>query len=38
MLAQRLPNARYVELAGRGHNVMLEAPEAFNAVVLGYLG
>jgi pimeloyl-ACP methyl ester carboxylesterase len=37
-LAQRLPNARYVELAGRGHNVMLEDPETFNAVVLGFLG
>ena len=37
-LARRLPNARYVELAGRGHNVMLEDPEAFNAVVLGFLG
>jgi len=36
-LARRLPNARYVELAGRGHNVMLEDPETFNAVVLGYL-
>ena len=38
MLAQRLPNARYVELAGCGHNVMLEDPEAFNAVVLSFLG
>jgi pimeloyl-ACP methyl ester carboxylesterase len=38
MLAQRLPNARYVELARRGHNVMLEDPEAFNALVLGFLG
>ena len=37
-LARRLPNARYVELAGRGHNVMLEDPEAFNAVVLDFLG
>ena len=36
-LARRLPNARYVELAGRGHNVMLEDPETFNAVVLGFL-
>jgi 3-oxoadipate enol-lactonase len=38
ILAQRLPNARFVELAGRGHNVMLQDPEAFNAVVLGFLG
>jgi pimeloyl-ACP methyl ester carboxylesterase len=37
-LARRLPNARYVELAGRGHNAMLEDPEAFNAVVLDFLG
>jgi pimeloyl-ACP methyl ester carboxylesterase len=37
-LARRLPNARYVELAGRGHNVMLEDPEGFNAVVLDFLG
>jgi 3-oxoadipate enol-lactonase len=37
-LARRLPNARYVELAGRGHNVMLEDPDAFNAVVLAFLG
>ncbi len=36
-LARRLPNARYVEVAGRGHNVMLEDPETFNAVVLGFL-
>jgi pimeloyl-ACP methyl ester carboxylesterase len=36
-LARRLPNAHYVELAGRGHNAMLEAPEDFNAVVLGFL-
>ena len=37
-LARRLPNASYVELAGRGHNVMLEDPEGFNAVVLDFLG
>ena len=37
-LARRLPNARYVELARRGHNAMLEDPEAFNAVVLDFLG
>jgi 3-oxoadipate enol-lactonase len=36
-LAQRLPNARYVELAGRGHNAMLEDPDAFNSVVLDFL-
>ena len=36
-LARRLPNARYVELEGRGHNLMLEDPETFNALVLGFL-
>ena len=36
-LARRLPNARYVELAGLGHNAMLEDHEEFNAVVLGFL-
>jgi len=37
-LAQRLPNARYIELAGRGHNLQLEDPETFNELVLGFLG
>ena len=37
MLAQRLSNAEYVELAGRGHNVMLEDPETFNGLVLDFL-
>jgi 3-oxoadipate enol-lactonase len=37
MLAGRLPNARYVELAGRGHNVPLEDPETFNRLVLEFL-
>ena len=36
-LARRLPNARYVELEGRGHNAMLEDPETFNTLVLGFL-
>jgi 3-oxoadipate enol-lactonase len=36
-LAARLPNARYVELAGRGHNLPLEDPETFNALVLDFL-
>jgi 3-oxoadipate enol-lactonase len=36
-LARRLPNARYVELPGRGHNLMLEDPEGFNALVLEFL-
>jgi 3-oxoadipate enol-lactonase len=37
MLANRLPNARYVELEGRGHNVVLEDPETFNELVLDFL-
>jgi pimeloyl-ACP methyl ester carboxylesterase len=38
MLAERLPNARYVELGGRGHNVPLEDPETLNRLVLDFLG
>lgn len=34
VLAARLPNAEYLELRGRGHNVMLEDPETFTDVVL----
>jgi 3-oxoadipate enol-lactonase len=37
MLASRLPNARYVELPGRGHNVPLEDPATFNRLVLEFL-
>jgi pimeloyl-ACP methyl ester carboxylesterase len=37
MLAARLPNARYVELPGRGHNVPLEDPDTFNRLVLEFL-
>lgn len=37
MLASRLPNARYVELPGRGHNVPLEDPATFNRHVLEFL-
>jgi pimeloyl-ACP methyl ester carboxylesterase len=37
LLAERLPNARYVELAGVGHNVQLEVPETFNELVLDFL-
>jgi pimeloyl-ACP methyl ester carboxylesterase len=36
-LAARLPNARYVELAGRGHNVQLEDPATLNKLVLDFL-
>src|ERR1051326_2765985 len=37
-LARRLPEARYVEVAGRGHNLQLEDPETFNELVLGFVG
>jgi pimeloyl-ACP methyl ester carboxylesterase len=37
MLAARLPNARYVELPGRGHNIPLEDPGTFNRLVLEFL-
>jgi 3-oxoadipate enol-lactonase len=37
MLAERLPNVRYVELAGRGHNLPLEDPETFVALVREFL-
>jgi pimeloyl-ACP methyl ester carboxylesterase len=37
MLASRLPNARYVELPGRGHNLPLEDPATFNKLVLEFL-
>jgi 3-oxoadipate enol-lactonase len=36
-LAERLRDGRYVELAGRGHNLMLEAPESFARLVLDFL-
>jgi 3-oxoadipate enol-lactonase len=37
MLAARLPSARYVELPGRGHNLMLEDPKTFSSIVLDFL-
>jgi pimeloyl-ACP methyl ester carboxylesterase len=37
MLTSRLPNARYVELPGRGHNLQLEDPETLNRLVLEFL-
>lgn len=37
MLAARLPNARYVQLPGRGHNIPLEDPDTFNRLVLEFL-
>jgi pimeloyl-ACP methyl ester carboxylesterase len=38
MLAARLRNANYVELPGRGHNLMLEDPETFVGLVHEFLG
>ena len=37
-LAERLPNAEYVELADRGHNLPLEDPHTFAELVLRFLG
>jgi 3-oxoadipate enol-lactonase len=37
MLAARLPSAKYVELAGLGHNLMLEDPDLFVRIVLEFL-
>ena len=37
MLAERIPGARYLELPGRGHNLPLEDPATFAAVVQDFL-
>jgi len=37
MLAQRLQRVEYVELPGRGHNLMLEDPESFTRIALEFL-
>lgn len=37
MLAARLPNAEYVELPGRGHNLTLEDSETFSRLVEPFL-
>jgi 3-oxoadipate enol-lactonase len=37
-LAERLPNAEYVELERRGHNLPLEDPERFARLVREFLG
>lgn len=37
ILAERLPRVEYVELAGRGHNLMLEDPETFARIVLDFI-
>ncbi|ANE43589.1 alpha/beta fold hydrolase [Deinococcus puniceus] len=36
-LAAAVPGARYEEIAGAGHVVMVDAPERFNALVLDFL-
>lgn len=36
-LAERLPNAEYLELPGRGHNLPLEEPGTFADAVRGFL-
>ena len=36
-LAENIPNARYVELPGLGHNLQLEDPATFNRLVLEFL-
>ena len=38
MLAARLPHVTYVELPGRGHNLMLEDPGTFARLVREFLG
>jgi 3-oxoadipate enol-lactonase len=38
LLAARLQRGEYVELPGRGHNLMLEDPESFTRLVLEFLG
>jgi 3-oxoadipate enol-lactonase len=37
-MAGKIPGARYVRLAGVGHLPNLEAPAAFDAAILGFLG
>lgn len=37
LLASRLPDARYVELPGRGHNLVLEEPDTIGGLVLEFL-
>jgi pimeloyl-ACP methyl ester carboxylesterase len=36
-MAEKIPGARYVELAGAGHLMNFEAPEAFTQALLGFL-
>jgi pimeloyl-ACP methyl ester carboxylesterase len=36
-LKKLFPNSDYVQMAGTGHFVMLERPEEFNRLLLGFL-
>ena len=36
-MAERMPNAQYVEIEGCGHLMNFEKPEAFNAALIGFL-
>jgi pimeloyl-ACP methyl ester carboxylesterase len=36
-MAQQIPDARYVEIAGAGHLSMLEQPDAFVAALKTFL-
>ncbi|MCB4362920.1 alpha/beta hydrolase [Hydrogenophaga taeniospiralis] len=36
-MAQQIPNARYVEMAGIGHLMNLEAPDEFDRILLDFL-
>ncbi|MCY1546389.1 hypothetical protein D9M68_823850 [compost metagenome] len=36
-MAAAIPRARYAELAGIGHLMNLEAPDAFDALLLAFL-
>ncbi|MBT9551033.1 MAG: alpha/beta fold hydrolase, partial [Hydrogenophaga sp.] len=36
-MAQAIPSARYVEMAGVGHLMNLEAPDAFDRLLLDFL-
>jgi pimeloyl-ACP methyl ester carboxylesterase len=36
-IAERLPKARHVEVAGAAHVVPLEAPDESNTLILGFL-
>ncbi len=38
LIAEKVPNARYVELPGCGHCPPLEQPEAFMAAIKGFVG